>query len=106
MLSIKNIRFHNQTHCAICIKEIDWMTTNHQQPRKEWLMTLINTTPITRRPRASFFGTLMQLAAISRQRKALARLDDAALDDIGVSRAEADREASRPIWDAPETWRC
>lgn len=39
------------------------------------------------------------------QRQALRRLDDRALADIGVSRAEALAEARRPAWDAPETWR-
>ncbi|SLN31447.1 hypothetical protein TRL7639_01324 [Falsiruegeria litorea R37] len=69
-------------------------------------MTLINTSMTHRRPRASILKTLAHLVALHRQRKALARMDDAALDDIGVSRAQAAREASRPIWDAPETWRC
>ena len=39
-----------------------------------------------------------------RQRQALARLDDAALADIGLTREEADSEARRPIWDAPRHW--
>lgn len=39
-----------------------------------------------------------------RQRRALARLDEAALQDIGLSRREAETEARRPIWDAPESW--
>lgn len=41
-----------------------------------------------------------------RQRRQLTRLDDAALSDIGISRAEAETEARRQIWDAPENWRC
>ncbi|MBV0913887.1 DUF1127 domain-containing protein [Rhodobacteraceae bacterium ASV31] len=40
-----------------------------------------------------------------RQRRALARLDDAALRDIGLSQAEAATESSRPIWDVPGYWR-
>ena len=36
-----------------------------------------------------------------RQRRALERLDDAALRDIGLTRAEVEREASRPIWSLP-----
>lgn len=36
---------------------------------------------------------------ISRGRAALARLDERALKDIGVSRSEADLEAERPFWD-------
>jgi len=40
-----------------------------------------------------------------RQRLHLAALDDAALADIGLTRAEARIEAGRPIWDVPSTWR-
>ncbi|WP_136439237.1 DUF1127 domain-containing protein [Pacificoceanicola onchidii] len=48
---------------------------------------------------------LGQWAALARQRRALARLDDAALSDIGLSRDAAQSEASRPFWDAPSNWR-
>ena len=34
----------------------------------------------------------------SRQRRALARLDDTLLADIGLSRAEAGRETRKPFW--------
>lgn len=34
-----------------------------------------------------------------RQRRALSRLDDRLLRDIGVTRAEAAREAAKPFWD-------
>ncbi|RLJ59147.1 uncharacterized protein DUF1127 [Litoreibacter meonggei] len=40
-----------------------------------------------------------------RQRRALAALDDTRLADIGLSRQEAEAEASRPVWDAPEYWK-
>ncbi|WP_170460446.1 DUF1127 domain-containing protein [Ruegeria arenilitoris] len=43
--------------------------------------------------------------AAAHQRRELARLDDRALQDIGITRSEALTEASRPFWDAPETWR-
>ena len=33
-----------------------------------------------------------------RQRDALARLDDRALRDIGITRAEAARECEKPFW--------
>ena len=36
-----------------------------------------------------------------RQRRALARLDDKALADIGLTREEAQIEANRPFWDIP-----
>ncbi len=32
------------------------------------------------------------------QRRQLAQLDDRALDDIGVSRAQAEAEAAKPFW--------
>lgn len=35
------------------------------------------------------------------QRHHLASLSDAMLKDIGLSRADAEREASRPFWDDP-----
>jgi len=34
-----------------------------------------------------------------RERRELMSLDDGALKDIGISRADADREWSRPFWD-------
>ncbi|MEX2201117.1 MAG: DUF1127 domain-containing protein [Dongiaceae bacterium] len=34
----------------------------------------------------------------ARQRRALARLDDAALRDIGLTRADAAKEAAKPFW--------
>ena len=39
-----------------------------------------------------------------RQRHALEQLDDHMLQDIGVSREEADTEIRRPIWDVPGHW--
>ena len=50
------------------------------------------------------FARLLLAHATWRQRRALARLDDAALRDIGVSRAQARSEVSRPAWDVPAHW--
>ncbi len=47
------------------------------------------------------FWSLLNLA---RQRRSLARLDDHLLDDIGLTRREANVEATRHIWDAPDNW--
>ncbi len=47
---------------------------------------------------------LLSLISLARQRRALSKLDDAALEDIGITRAEAEAEAARPIWDAPQNW--
>ena len=48
---------------------------------------------------------LLDLQALWRQRRRLAELDDAALRDMGISRADALQEASRKPWDAPAHWR-
>lgn len=48
---------------------------------------------------------LLKANAIARQRRALRDLDDAMLRDIGLTRAQAVQEASRPFWDAPRHWR-
>lgn len=50
-------------------------------------------------------GWLSGAAAARRQRQQLARLDDALLRDIGLTRAEALGEAERPLWDVPQAWR-
>ena len=65
------------------------------------------TTASRRRPAtrpAPLLG-LPRLFAVWRQRRALEALDDRALEDIGVTRAEAETEAARRFWDAPESWR-
>ena len=42
--------------------------------------------------------------ALYMQRRALRALPDERLRDIGRSRSEVEREANRPVWDAPEHW--
>lgn len=42
--------------------------------------------------------TLAFLSARSRQRRALSRLDEDRLRDIGVNRYDAMREAKKPFW--------
>jgi len=49
--------------------------------------------------RTSRRASLLDALDIYRQRLALARLDDHALNDIGLTREQADTEATRPIWD-------
>ncbi|MGE0024222.1 MAG: DUF1127 domain-containing protein [Hyphomicrobium sp.] len=39
----------------------------------------------------------------ARERRQLMALDEQALKDIGVSRADAYREGSRPFWDLPSS---
>ncbi len=42
--------------------------------------------------------TISSRLARSRQRKALAKLDDRLLRNIGITRTEARKEAARPFW--------
>jgi len=56
-----------------------------------------------RRSRASRKGLLAYFDLYA-QRRALAKLDQTQLRDIGVSRADADAEIARPVWDAPSHW--
>lgn len=43
-----------------------------------------------------------RMAAVARERRALAALNDRELRDIGVTRDAAAREAARPYWDTPD----
>ncbi|MEY1556285.1 DUF1127 domain-containing protein [Yoonia sp. R2331] len=65
--------------------------------------TAINTPVIAAKP-APVSGLIGKLIALHKQRKALARMDDAQLHDLGLTFAEAQAEASRPLWDVPATW--
>jgi len=56
------------------------------------------------RPR-TLLGRAISLLAFHRTRASLAHLDDAMLSDIGVTREQALKEAKRPLWDVPPTWR-
>jgi uncharacterized protein YjiS (DUF1127 family) len=55
--------------------------------------------------RFSLLSFVADRASLLRQRRALKALDARALDDVGLSRHEAQKEAKRPVWDAPESWR-
>lgn len=48
---------------------------------------------------------LGRLAHLYSQRRSLHGLTDDALRDIGLTRAQAESEAARPIWDVPAHWR-
>lgn len=47
------------------------------------------------------FATLLRWDRIARERRSLRELDDRALRDLGLTRADIEREASRPFWDLP-----
>lgn len=60
-------------------------------------------------PKASLLGRFLQILrrlphalAVSRERRALMSLSDHSLKDLGLSRADAYREANRPWWEFPD----
>ncbi|NGM45295.1 DUF1127 domain-containing protein [Rhodobacter sp. SGA-6-6] len=55
--------------------------------------------------RRGLLARLLGMASLRRQRARLAALDDRMLRDIGLNRPEAEAEAARPAWDAPQHWR-
>ncbi len=58
----------------------------------------------TARP-ASLVGWVFSRLSLHASRQSLDALDDHLLDDIGVTRHQARREARRPVWDVPAHWR-
>ncbi|UWQ76125.1 DUF1127 domain-containing protein [Leisingera sp. M658] len=56
------------------------------------------------KPQLSLAARLRLHLKVWTQRRQLAKLDARALDDIGVTRAEADAEARRGFWSAPDHW--
>ncbi len=60
---------------------------------------------LTLRPRRlSLLARLRAAFDSQRQRRQLRDLSDAQLEDIGISRTEAEAEAQRRLWDAPQQW--
>ncbi|MBY6047970.1 DUF1127 domain-containing protein [Vannielia litorea] len=55
--------------------------------------------------RGSLMTRALNLLALRRQRRALARLDAELLKDIGITPDEARTEAARRLWDVPPGWR-
>jgi len=49
--------------------------------------------------------TVHGMISLSRSRRALAKLDTDALNDIGVDLRSAQVEAKRTAWDVPQNWR-
>ena len=68
------------------------------------MSTLSQRIAITSSRPLSLIGASFSLLALGRSRQALADLDDRALEDIGVTEAQARREAARPVWDVPSNW--
>ncbi|GGL72979.1 DUF1127 domain-containing protein [Wenxinia marina] len=55
--------------------------------------------------RLALAGAPLQMFAVWRQRRTLGQLDAHRLADLGLTAAEADAEARRPLWDVPARWR-
>ncbi len=69
-------------------------------------MTTCNTPACTiTKQRPSMFRMIKLALSAQSQRRALRQLDSAALNDLGLSDADAKCEADRPFWDVPATWR-
>lgn len=47
-------------------------------------------------------ANLVTMLGVWKQRRALARLDDTRLKDLGISAQQAERESARWFWDLPE----
>ena len=58
----------------------------------------------TRRSRFSILRQISKMIAVRRQRHELGAAPDYLLEDIGVTKAQAQAEAKRPVWDVPENW--
>ena len=56
---------------------------------------------IDNRPKKGLWPLLVHWTELRRQRSSLAKLDEGALNDIGVSRKQARREARKPFWMMP-----
>jgi uncharacterized protein YjiS (DUF1127 family) len=54
---------------------------------------------------AAIMQAFWNRSALARQRARLGQLDDHMLRDIGLTRGQAETEAARPAWDAPDHWR-
>ncbi len=50
-------------------------------------------------------GRLRDYLALMAQRRALGGLDADRLADLGLTQAQAQAEAARPVWDVPHWWR-
>lgn len=56
--------------------------------------------------RTSVLSYVRKIIEVRKQRAALAKLDDAALQDLGITRFQAESEVRRKIWDIPSNRIC
>lgn len=55
-------------------------------------------------PKSRGVFSLTRLLDLWRSRQALAKLDAAGLEDIGITARDAQKEATKPLWDVPANW--
>lgn len=70
-------------------------------------MTTINTAKCSSTaalPGKSLLSLVRLALAARHQRATLRHLDDAALCDLGLTRKQARKEASLPLWNVPANW--
>ena len=53
---------------------------------------------------SSVWTLLIKWNGLAKQRAALRTMDDQQLLDLGLTRAQAEAEANRSVWDAPANW--
>lgn len=68
-------------------------------------MSVLTSSQTGQHPRKSRRPGLRDILTLRSQRRKLDKLDDHRLDDIGLTRADAAREAGRPFWDMPDICR-
>jgi len=68
------------------------------------MTTAIKTHRALATSKPTLLSRMLATAAVMRQRRKLAKLDNASLADLGITRKEAERESKRPAWDAPAHW--
>lgn len=61
--------------------------------------------PATHAKSVGLFTILSTWNEVFRQRQHLAKLDAAALQDLGLTQADVAAETGKPAWDVPSTWR-
>jgi uncharacterized protein YjiS (DUF1127 family) len=96
------IHFHNESQSNITIKELHQKYPIHQIERGIIMEQCISH-PTPRHP-ARLLSRIGHMLAVARQRRRLLHFSDRLLDDMGIDRGAAVREANRPVWDVPKGW--
>ena len=75
------------------------LPVNAPQPAAPWRDRIGNVVGLAKRTAVAALDTLAEWQERARQRRQLQELDDHMLRDLGLSRADAQRESERPFWD-------